>query len=48
MSNDNSFDAPRQEEDDAVKMNVMPLVSQKFLPKHLVKTTFLKFLLFGG
>ena len=48
MSNGNSFDASRQEEHDAVKMNVMPELSQKLLPKHFVKRLFLEFLLFGG
>ena len=43
-----SFDASGEEEHDAVKMNVMPLLSQKLLPKHFVKAAILEFLLSGA
>ena len=32
--NDTSFNASRQKEHDAVKINGMPLLTQKLLPKH--------------
>ena len=49
MSHYTSFDASRQEEHDAGKMNVVPLLSQKLLPrKKNRKNGYFSFLLSGG
>ena len=47
-SNYSSFSASRQEEHDADKINIVPLLRQKLLPKNVFeKTTVLEFLLSG-